>query len=217
MIRDKKYDVSGLLEAQFELGSRGFVLKNLLHIKKKGEMDQIEAVALKQAEDACFRTYGKNHRFTANDIRKIHKLWLGKMYYWAGNYRQVNIGKGNFKFASATHIPQLMQEFEELVLSQNTPCNFKSNKEIINAIAKVHVELVLIHPFREGNGRIARLLATIMAVQSGLPPLDFSHIQNKKKQEYFAAVRCGLNQDYGPMEKIFDEVVKKTISRQESK
>ncbi len=34
---------------------------------------------------------------------------------------------------------------------------------------EVHEELVLIHPFREGNGRVARLLSTLMAFQAGLP------------------------------------------------
>jgi len=49
------------------------------------------------------------------------------------------------------------------------------NEEVIKALAVVHTELVLIHPFRaEGNGRVARMLATLMALQAGLPPLDFS-------------------------------------------
>ena len=39
--------------------------------------------------------------------------------------------------------------------------------------AAVHAEPILIHPFREGNGRCARLLATLMGLQAGLPALDF--------------------------------------------
>lgn len=40
-----------------------------------------------------------------------------------------------------------------------------SEEQIIEAIAVTHVELILIHPFREGNGRLSRLLADVMAVQ----------------------------------------------------
>jgi cell filamentation protein len=58
----------------------------------------------------------------------------------------------------------------------NTPCNFKDRTEILHALAETHIELVLIHPFREGNGRVARILSTLMALQAGLPLLDFGLI-----------------------------------------
>ena len=44
----------------------------------------------------------------------------------------------------------------------------------MRAIAETQVELIPIHPFREGNGRLARLLADVMAVQAGQDPLDYS-------------------------------------------
>ena len=49
------------------------------------------------------------------------------------------------------------------------------------------------------------MLASLMALQAELPPLDFGMLKGKKKQEYFTAVRFGLNRNYAPMEKIFDE------------
>lgn len=73
------------------------------------------------------------------------------------------------------------------------------------------MEMVLIHPFREGNGRIARLLSVLMALQAGLPPLDFSDLQGEKREEYFAAVRAGMDRDYQPMEKIFAEIIDRTM------
>ena len=72
----------------------------------------------------------------------------------------------------------------------------------------MHVELILIHPFRDGNGRISRLLANLMAMQAGLPPLDFTGIKGRRKQEYFHAVQAGLMGDYAPMIKVFNSVVK---------
>jgi cell filamentation protein len=46
-------------------------------------------------------------------------------------------------------------------------------EQLIAAVAITHVELILIHPFREGNGRLSRLLADVMAVQGGYKPLDY--------------------------------------------
>ena len=51
MKKNGRYDISGLIETQFEPGSRGRVLKNLLCIKRKREMEEIESVALKAAVD----------------------------------------------------------------------------------------------------------------------------------------------------------------------
>jgi len=77
----------------------------------------------------------------------------------------------------------------------------------------VHVELVLIHPFREGNGRVSRLLAILMALQAGLPILDFSDIQEKGREAYFMAVQEGMKRNYKPMEEIFRQVIKTSVSR----
>lgn len=205
-----RYDTSHLLEDQYEPGSRGLILKNRLGIRFKREMDQIETKALRMAEEALLRTYGRKHRFTAFDLRAMHRLWLGKIYAWAGNYRRVNISKEEFSFAFAAQVPKLMKELERGPLHRQTPCTFGSEDRIVQALAEVHAELLLVHPFREGNGRLARLLATLMALQAGLPPLDFRSIKGAKKQAYFAAVRAGMDRNYKPMEQMFREILRRT-------
>jgi len=204
------YDISGLIEAQFESGSRGRVLRNLLGIKSKREMDQVEAEEQLRALEELITLYDQDHRFTSADVRRIHKIWLGPIYAWAGQYRRVNLSKGDFPFAPANQIPRLMVELEKGPLRQYTPCRFTVMDEIVRAIAIVHTELLLIHPFREGNGRTARLLAILMALQVGLPPLHFGGIKGRKRQEYFAAVQAGLDRDYTPMEKVFNAVIRRT-------
>jgi cell filamentation protein len=52
-----------------------------------------------------------------------------------------------------------------------------------------------------------------MALQAGLPVLHFDDIKGRRKEEYFAAVRAGINADYAPMERIFELVVERTVSR----
>jgi len=162
--------------------------------------------------DGFVRRYDEGHRFTASDIREFHRLWLGDIYAWAGEYRQVNVSKGDFPFAAAARVPALMVEFERDVLARCTPCNFKVRNEVVRALAETHAELVLIHPFRDGNGRVARALSTLMALQAELPLLDFSTIANEKKEGYFAAVQAGLDRNYQPMEKIFAEIIELSVA-----
>ena len=206
-----RYNVSGLKEAQYEPGSGDKVLRNLQGVTDPEDMDIIEANALAEATDSILREFDQEHQFTANDICHLHKIWLGKIYQWAGQYRQVNISKGDFTFAMAAQVLKLMEQFEQEQLRKYTPCLFEKNEEVVKAIAEVHTELVLIHPFREGNGRVSRLLATLMALQAGLPLLDFSTM-NEQKEKYFAAVQAGLDRNYKPMELLFSEIIENSIS-----
>jgi cell filamentation protein len=101
-----------------------------------------------------------------------------------------------------------MQEFERDVLARYTPCSFDNLENVLEALAITHCELVLIHPFRDGNGRVSRLLSQLMALQAGLPLLNFSVIKGKQREAYFSAVRSGIERDYAPMIEIFRKVVK---------
>lgn len=130
-------------------------------------MDALERDEQVRAIEELSGAFDGEHRFTAVDICAIHKVWLGGIYDWAGNYRQVNANKGDFHFAAAAQIPKLMAEFERKELCEFTPCRFTSIEELVQPLAVVHTELVLIHPFREGNGRTARLLSVLMGLQAG--------------------------------------------------
>src|SRR3989338_1050511 len=210
MKKSKRYNTAHFVEDQYEPGSNNQVLKNKLGITNPDEMDDIEVIALKEATDKLVRKFDKHHRFTAADICGFHKIWLSEIYEWAGKYRQVNISKGDFPFAAAMHIPSLMTQFERDVLNRNTPCNFKDMGGTVHALAETHIELVLIHPFREGNGRVTRILATLMALQAGLPLLSFGLITVERKKEYFTAIQAGLDKNYVPMEKLFSVIIEKS-------
>jgi cell filamentation protein len=130
----------------------------------------------------------------------------------AGAYRQVNVSKDGFPFAAAGRVSALMDEFGRTTLATHTPCLRATHEAIAAAVAETHVELVLIHPFREGNGRIARALATLMALQAGLPPLDFTSIAGRKKKAYFAAVQAGMDRNYRPMTGLFAEIIGRSLA-----
>lgn len=201
-----RYSTAGSSEGEYQPGSDDKVLKNLLNITLLSDLEILETNKLTELTKQLILSLQKAQRLTENDIKKIHKLWLQDIYSWAGNYRQVNVSKGGFTFAAAHLVPKLMKDFDKNGLVKFTPCVFEDKDEVIAALAAVHVELVLIHPFREGNGRLTRLISTLMALQAGLPILDFSSIKGDLQEEYFAAVRSGLD-DYKPMEIIFSKIL----------
>ena len=185
--------------------------KNKPGIADRCKLDEAEAEALKTAFDKLCGMFEATHRFTSADIGVIHKTWLEEIYEWAGQYRQVNVSKGDISFAAVKQIPQLMTVLEKGSLYRHTPCNFISADRVARALAEIHVELILIYPFPEGNGRTARILAALMASQAGLPILNFSDIAGRKKSGYFSAIHRGLYGDYKPMEEIFGQIILRSV------
>ena len=99
MKKSGRYRTAHLIEDQFELGSRGRVLKNKLGITSAQAMAKREKEVQLLAMEELVALFDRNHRFTADDICKMHELWLGDIYEWAGIYRQVKMDKDGFPIA----------------------------------------------------------------------------------------------------------------------
>jgi cell filamentation protein len=141
-----RYDAEGA-EAESEPGSRGRVLRNRVGVTSVREIERWESEALLAATQATIDATRVDQRFTADDIREMHRRWLGEIYAWAGDYRQVNIAKGEFMFAAAGQVPRLMHEFERGPLREYTPCRFDAIDTQAAALAVVHAEFDPDSPF----------------------------------------------------------------------
>jgi cell filamentation protein len=203
-------------DEDFEPYSHNEVLKNYLGIQSKEHMERLEEQELERTELELLKVFDENHRFTVEDICYIHELWLGDIYAFAGKYRRGNISKNDFLFAPSGRIADLMTKLEDNFLTKYTPCNYTDMDQLAQALGIVHVELILIHPFREGNGRTARLLADLMAMQAKKPPINYLSIdktQNKAGfQEYILAIHAGVDENYGPIKNLFKTLLKQSAS-----
>lgn len=193
-----RYQALGV-QAEWQPGSSEQVLRNKLGITSTAAMDEAELHLLLELYEHLMGDSFPGRRLDVADLMEWHRLWLGNVYDWAGQTRSVNIGKGGFQFATAGQIQRLLDEFERDCLHRFTPCAAMAEDPLVQAIAVCHVEFILIHPFREGNGRLSRLLADVMAVQSGYGPLDYS-AWDANKSAYFAAIQHGLARNYAPMQ-----------------
>ncbi len=137
----------------------------------------------------------------------------GNVYVWAGEYRTLNMSKENFLFAASDQIPKLMGKLDKDIFSVRIPCAGMSEDQLAEAIAVVHVELIPIHPFREGNGRLSRLIANVMASQAGRRQLDYTS-WDEHKEDYFAAIQAGLS-DYGPMRRLVRRAVREAEGKRD--
>ena len=87
---------------------------------------------------------------TTKGLKQIHKYIFQDVFDFAGEIRNVNISKGNFRFASHLYLEQALNEIDKM--PEN---NFEN-------IVDKYVEMNVAHPFREGNGRATRIWLDMM-------------------------------------------------------
>lgn len=198
-------------DEDYEPGSNSTVLKNLLNIKNIQIIEVLEERELERAGIELIELYDSGHKFTSQDVCDIHALWLAGIYPFAGQYRTTNMSKDGYKFAAAHLIDKLMQDLEQSYLCKYTPCNYINDEDLSKALAVVHVEFIIIHPFREGNGRTARLLANLMALQANRSFLNYASIDKtsnlKGFEKYIQAVHQGHLRNYKIMQDVFKEIL----------
>ena len=114
--------------------------------------------------------------------------------------------KGGFRSPPAHLVAQNMAALEQGLLHRHTPCRQASLDAVARRMAEVHAELLLIHPFRDGNGRLARWLADLMALQAGWPLPDYGFRGRGSEHErtvYLAAVKNGYLTRYEDLTGFF--------------
>jgi len=178
--------------------SQGDILPNLLGLKTEKQINESEFEGFLKAEIYFTEKLSAKTKFDVKYILGLHKMALSHLYSIAGKYRDVNMSKGGFPFAAAKFLPETMAEFEKEMLSK-LKNKYESKDDLIKDVAIVHGELLFIHPFREGNGRTARLLANLMIRKAGYESLKFERVGKKEFEEYVKAVQNCANKDYAKM------------------
>ena len=107
-------------------------------------------------------------------LQQIHAYLFGGLYDFAGQIRTKNISKGGFTFANCLHFPTIIPTIERM------------SETSLDEIADKYVEMNVVHPFMEGNGRSTRIWLDLMLRRSLKRCVDWSQID---KNEYLAAMR----------------------------
>lgn len=212
----RRYQHPGDAEAGYQPGSGRRVLRNKLGITSKRKIDQMEIISLIDAQNRYLNIIGPDTRFTAALLCRMHYDWLGEIYEWAGEYRSVEMEKAGFRWPPAYLIDTNMAVFEAGLLREYTPCTPSPLQEVAKRIAMVHSELLFIHPFRDGNGRMARWVSGLMALQAGFPTPEYHFSGPGSRHEharYMEAVRnaYGFDRDnpldVEPLGAFFEEAI----------
>ncbi|MTI86423.1 MAG: cell filamentation protein Fic [Balneolaceae bacterium] len=183
------------------------ILPNKLGLTDPGQIAEEEYRGFLRAEIKFEAELDDINKFNWELISAIHKTAFSHLYEFAGELRQVNLSKGGFMFPAAKFLPSAIEEFEKEFLSP-LPDAFTDYEELIEHAAPLHAEFLFIHPFREGNGRTARLFADLIAMKRGFERFNFENITEKSMPEYITAVQAAADKNYEPMTRLFRSLKK---------
>ena len=202
--QSNQYGIFGVMKYELP-DSQKEVLPNLLGIVSVEALGVSEFEGFLKAEIVYTERLTDRTKFSVEYILQLHKLALGHLYSFAGDLRSVNMSKAGFVFAAARYLPETMSQFEKDVLSK-LPDRYNNTADLVRDIAIVHGELLFIHPFREGNGRTARIIANLMSRKQGHDALRFDLIDEKRFPEYVTAVQKSALKDYNPMIELIQSI-----------
>lgn len=154
---------------------------------------------------------------TQHLISKMHVELMGAIYPFAGEWRTVSLHKGNGPTKwpiPPGGIQPLVDVFESDVLARS-PVVSENDDEIFAYASEVMNELIAIHPFREGNGRVAFILSNLILMQNNMLPLT-TYERHSDQEPYFASCEAGrLQKDYQPLATLLSEWEEQAIERWE--
>ena len=110
----------------------------------------------------------------------IHKFLFEDIYDFAGQLRDVNISKGNFRFAPVMYLEVSLENIEKMPQGS------------FDEIVEKYVEMNIAHPFREGNGRSMRIWLDLMLKKEIGKVIDWSMVD---KEDYFMAMERSTVKD----------------------
>lgn len=150
------------LENKFGIKNSAELARKEERISKKRAVELFENGMLENLEAGKFQT-----------LCEIHKYLFDDIYDFAGKIRTVNISKGNFRFAPLMYLEAAIENIDKM--PQNT----------FDEIVEKYVEMNIVHPFREGNGRSMRIWLDMMLKKQIGQVADWSKIE---KEDYLMAM-----------------------------
>lgn len=168
--------------------------------------EHLEVVGHKEAIDYIESLAQKDTVINEWEIKQIHNLILRKIHpNEAGCYRQLDVMAAGTNYIYPPHylLSQLMTDF---VIWLNSDAALTIHP--VEYATMAHYRFVSIHPFRDGNGRTARLLMNLLLIRAGYPIVV---INNQIRNDYIHALAYG-QQNQDDLSQLFDLVCDATIS-----
>jgi len=183
------------------------VINEGLTIKGKPLKDHLEARDHHEALSYLYELVEHDKRHTVSEllIRNLHKMVVRETEPSAGSYRSANVMITGSRHTppEAYEVPQLMQDLITWIRDN------KKKLHTIELAAIAHHKLVCIHPFFDGNGRVARLFMNLLLMKEGYPLVVI--LKNDRKK-YYQVLEKADKGDLNPFVQFTAQAVERSLN-----
>ena len=157
-------------------------MKNKLDISDQVELAEAEEKISKQKAGQLFDSgdISLAEVGTFKGLAFIHAYLFDEIYDFAGKLREVNIAKGSFRFAPLMYLEAALKHIDAMPQGS------------FDQIIEKYVEMNIAHPFREGNGRAARIWLDLILKKELKRVVDWNSVH---KDEYLSAMQRSVVKD----------------------
>lgn len=188
------------------LGETAFVLQEGLTIAGKPLKDHEEVVGHARAIDLIYALVKEGRELNKTDLFALHKAVQTEVvvdvYKPVGGWKKepnstvgvIDEKQIIFEYAPPADVPGLMAGWLDLYRNLNDHVQSGDEKQALDAYVKLHISFVRIHPFFDGNGRLARLVANLPVLKAGLPPIIIPREERKAYIDALSAYHLAVGQ-----------------------
>jgi len=161
---------------------------------------------------------GKAYSIISQSILDLHQVAFGPIFDWAGKWRTVDVSFGNLAGPSTFELPVLIEDFcrdlaerlKHIPPQTDTDAFFK---ELVDLLAWAQHRFVVIHPFNDYNGRIARMLTNAILQSLGLPFVELLAESEADRKAYIQALRDADNHDFTALQNLLYDALKEALQK----
>lgn len=184
-------------------------------ILSRHQLLPLEIAGIARAVDFIER--GNIQQITPESILALHKLAFGWIFDWAGSWRTGPAIFGDLEGVPYYEIPLLIQEYckdlAERLRHIPKSDNNQLIKELVSLLAWAQHRFVVIHPFGDYNGRIARLLTIVVLNILDLPLITLSAQTEADRKIYIQALRDADQLDFTALEVLIYDALREALAR----
>ncbi len=188
-------------------------------ILPRSKIVPLEQEGVKKALQYIIKLSESKAQITPQLILGVHREGFGHIFPdWAGTFRTIDVTVGEYEPPHFSRVSELVKHLcddlgERLKHLPSQDAGEEFLAKVIELTAWFQHRFVWIHPFKDYNGRVGRLLTNLLFLNLGFPIVSIKAETGSDREQYVAAMKAADNHDYSKLEELISHALKENLEK----